>query len=276
MSSEHIVFVGNNKMLSELEGQSVSLTVTSPPYVVTRFEKGQKFDYCGFLREFAAVARQVFRVTVPGGTFALNIADILTKYRYGEGEGLYRIPLGSDLLRLCQRAGFRLLERYIWDKGYTRNFGGPLLGSYPYPPTLYNNNYFEYIYVLRKPGKRRVRQTLREESRISLEEWRSWTQRWWRIESITEKIPYHPSVFPVEIPYRLIRMYSYAGDVVLDPYLGTGTTMIAAHKAGRRSLGYEISPECPEWLSMRIAEQVTKKGLTVPQYEIIKLGGIDG
>jgi len=272
MNSDHVVFVGSNDALSHLEGESVSLTVTSPPYVVTKFEKGQEFDYLGFLRHFAAVAKQVFRVTIPGGTFALNVADIITKYRYGEKNGFYRIPLGSDLLRLCQRAGFRLLERYIWDKGYTRNFGGPLLGSYPYPPTLYNNNYFEYIYVLRKPGKRLgVDQSLREKSRISLEEWRAWTQKWWRIESVTEKVPYHPSVFPVEIPYRLIRMYSYVGDLVLDPYLGTGSTLIAAHYAGRRSVGYEISPECPNWLSLRIAEEISRTGRPSPVYEIREL-----
>ncbi len=274
--SEHTVFIGSNEMLSALDEGSIELTVTSPPYVVSRFKKGQEFDYFGFLRGFSLVARQVFRVTIPGGVFALNVADIVTKYRYGESEGLHRISLGSDLLRLCQRAGFRLLERFIWDKGYTRNFGGPLLGSYPYPPTLYNNNYFEYIYVMRKPGKRRVRQELREKSRLSLEEWRSWTQNWWRIESITEKIPYHPSVFPVEIPYRLIRMYSYVGDTVLDPYLGTGSTMIAADKAGRRSLGYEISPECPEWVSMRIAGEVSDNGQTPPEYKLIRLGDSNG
>jgi len=271
--SRHTIYIGSNSMLSEIDDESVHLTVTSPPYVVTRFEKGQEFDYLGFLRHFSRVARELYRVTATGCNFALNVADVVTKYRYGEKQGLHRIPLGSDLLRICHRAGFRLLERFIWDKGYTRNFGGPLLGSYPYPPTFFNNNYFEYIYVLRKPGRRiGVRQSNREESRLTLDEWRKWTQQWWRIESITERVPYHPSVFPVEIPYRLIRMYSYAGDTVLDPYMGTGSTMIAAHNAGRRSVGFEIDAACEDWVVRRLSEESVWLTPDRAEYRIERIG----
>ena len=206
--ARHVIYLGDNRHLDRLSAESVHLTVTSPPYVTTAFERGQEFDYEGFLVHFAKVCQELYRVTVPGGRFALNIADIITKYRYPDDVTISRVPLGSDTFQVAQEAGFRLLERFIWDKGFTRNFGGPLLGSYPYPLSIFNNNYFEYIYVLQKPGKRKVAQDVREESRLTLEEWRTWVQQWWRVESITEKFDYHRAIFPVEIPYRLIRMYS--------------------------------------------------------------------
>lgn len=247
----HIIYQADNKYLSILEDNSVHLVVTSPPYVTTEFKKDQEFDYEGFLEHFESVCKELLRILVPGGRFALNIADIITKYRYPDENTIARVPLGPDTFAIAQNVGFRLLERYIWDKGYTRNFGGPLLGSYPYPLSIFNNNYFEYIYVLRKPGSRKTTQDVRENSRVSLEEWRQWTQQWWRIESISEKFDYHRAIFPVEIPYRLMRMYSYRGDTVLDPYMGSGATMIAANRCGRHSIGFEID-ECEELINHRV------------------------
>ena len=167
---KHVVYLTDNRQISHLADESIHLTVTSSPYVTTEFSRGQEFDYDGFLASFGGLCHELFRVTVPGGRFALNIADIVTKYRYDDDDTISRVPLGSDAFQQAQTAGFRLLERYIWDKGYTRNFGGPLLGSYPYPLTLFNNNYFEYVFVLQKPGKRRVKQAVREKSRLTLNE----------------------------------------------------------------------------------------------------------
>lgn len=253
---KHTFNISDNEAIEELEPDSIELIVTSPPYVTTEFKKGQEFDYDGFLSHFESLCQKLFRVTVPGGRFALNVADIITKYRYDDEKTISRIPLGSDLFQICQKIGWRLLERYIWDKGFTRNFGGPLLGSYPYPLSIFNNNYFEYIFVLRKPGARKVKQPLREESRVSLEEWRLWSQNWWRVESESEKINYHRAVFPIEIPLRLIRMYSYVGDNILDPYAGTGSTAIAAHLANRSSISYEIDAECRTWLERRVGKEI--------------------
>jgi len=247
----HQVYRADNKYLTRIDAESVHLVVTSPPYVTTEFKRGQDFDYDGFLATFAIVCEQLYRVLVPGGRFALNVADIVTKYRHDDEDSIARVPFGPDCLHVALSAGFRYLDRYIWDKGFTRNFGGPLLGSYPYPLSLFNNNYFEYIFVLRKPGKRKVKQEVREESKVSIEEWRLWVQQWWRIESESERVSFHRAIFPVEVPYRLIRMYSYVGDHVLDPYLGTGATMIAAHLCGRASTGFEISTDCQSMIHKR-------------------------
>lgn len=267
----HVIYVGDNKEIKRLPDQSVHLTVTSPPYVTTEFRRGQHFDYDGFIAGFSALCQQVFRVTVPGGRFALNVADIITKYRYTDDKTISRVPLGSDTLQAALGAGFRLLERFIWDKGYTRNFGGPLLGSFPYPLTLFNNNYFEYLWVLQKPGKRRVKQGLREQSRLGVEEWREYTQKWWRIESITEKFDYHRAIYPIEIPRRLIRMYSYVGDTVLDPYAGTCASMLAADGSMRSSICFEIDQACEVWVRRRIEFEILPLVDKAPVYEIVHL-----
>jgi len=266
----HRIYLMDNRHLDTLPDGSVHLTVTSPPYVTTEFRKGQDFDYEGFIATFSTLCGQLYRVTIPGGRFALNIADIVTKYRYDDDSTISRIPLGSDTFQAAQKAGFRLLERFIWDKGFTRNFKGPLLGSYPYPLSIFNNNYFEYVYILQKPGKRRVTQDVRDRSKIALDEWRRWCQQWWRVESISERCNYHSAIFPIEIPYRIMRMYSYVGDTVLDPYMGTGATMIAANRCERSSIGFEVDPECESWLKKRITEDHLP--LIEPQldYELIK------
>jgi site-specific DNA-methyltransferase (adenine-specific) len=269
--TEHRIYISDNAMLSSvLAPSSVELVVTSPPYVTTEFRRGQEFDYEGFFVEFSRLCSQLFDVLVPGGRFALNVADVITKYRYEDDQTISRVPFGSDALQAAQDAGFRLLERFIWDKGYTRVFGGPLLGSYPYPLTVFNNNYFEYIWVLQKPGKRRVKQALREESRISQAEWREWCQQWWRVESITEKFDYHRAIYPVEIPYRLIRMYSYVGDTVLDPYAGTGATMIAADKCGRSSVGFEVDTKCENHIERRIDFEALPLIEGRPRYQVVR------
>lgn len=113
----HTVYVADNARMTDLPSESVHLTVTSPPYVTTEFKRGQKFDYVGFLDHFASVCRELFRVTVPGGRFAQNIADVITRYRYADDSTISRVPLGSDTFQAAQTAGFRLLERFIWDKG---------------------------------------------------------------------------------------------------------------------------------------------------------------
>jgi len=107
----HRIYVTNNTNLSDFPESSVHLTVTSPPYVTTRFERDQDFPYDDFLNEFSLVCKNLFRVTVPGGRFALNVADIITKYRYADDSTIRRVPFGSDTLQVALQAGFRLLER---------------------------------------------------------------------------------------------------------------------------------------------------------------------
>ncbi len=253
MTSTHVLTIADNLGLSEAPEACVDFVCTSPPYVTTTFERGQAFPYDSFIDYLQEVFAAVYWVLKPGCSFALNVADILTKYRYKESSGMSRASLGCDALTAAQNAGFRLFERFIWDKGFTRNFGGPLLGSYPYPGSLYNNTYWEYLWILKKPGQRRVPQELRMRSRLSIDEWRAYSQKFWRVESVSEKIPFHGAVFPIEIPRRLIKMFSFVGDIVLDPFSGTGATAIAAQQGMRRSISIDNNPACLEMMAERIS-----------------------
>lgn len=252
--TRHLVRFADSRSLAVLPDESVHLALTSPPYVTTEFFEGQEFDYAGHLDLMRDVFAEVWRVLVPDGRFALNIADIHTKYLHIDDGRLHKVPLAFDTFAVAQTQGFRQLTQFIWDKGYTRNFRGPLLGSYPYPGTLYNNAYYEFIFILRKPGRRRVRQTVREASRLTLEEWRTYTQQWWRIESISEKYEGHGAVWPLEVPLRLIKMLSFVGDTVLDPFLGTGATTEAAVRLGRNSVGVEIDATTERLVERRVTQ----------------------
>lgn len=242
IATKHQIYIGNSRRMTEVADESVNCVVTSPPYVTTVMEKGQAFDYQPYRSMMEDVFREIWRTMAPDGRFCLNVADIRSKYFYEE-DGLYRVPISSDMLNLAHEIGFRMIDTFIWDKGFNRNFGGPLLGSYPYPATMYNNVYFEYIFILKKPGKRRVKRSVREASKIDKATWKKYVQRFWRVETVTERFDGHKAVFPQEIPRRLINMYSFVDDTVLDPFFGTGTTTLAARNLGRNSIGYEINED---------------------------------
>ena len=263
----HKFILDDNENIVNLPEKSVHLTITSPPYVTTTFKKGQVFEYDEFLEYLERIFSYIYDLTIDGGRFALNVGDILTKYRFKDDDMMSRAPLGPDSLAIAQKCGWRLLERFIWDKGFTRNFGGPLLGTYPYSYTIFNNNYFEYIWILRKPKRRKpVKQEIREASRLSLEEWRSYSQQWWRVESISEKFKDHPAIFPIEIPDRIIKMYSYIGDTVFDPWGGTGATAIASFLNNRNSITIEKDANFESWVKSRISYESSKYDLSNFKY----------
>jgi modification methylase len=240
---------GDSRNLSFLDNESVHLVLTSPPYWnLKRYNEnpnqmGHIQDYETFLRELEKVWRHVLRVLVPGGRLVCVVGDVCVARR-DFGRHLV-FPLHADICVICRRIGFDNLNPIIWHKianaSYEVANGSKFLGK-PYEPNAIIKNDMEFILMQRKPGGyRKPSNAQRDASRISKDEFDHWFQQIWNIPGASTK--HHPAPFPLELATRLVRMFSFEGDTVLDPFCGSGTTMIAAFQTGRNSIGVEIDPD---------------------------------
>jgi DNA modification methylase len=230
--------------MAELPDNSVHLMVTSPPYNV-----GKDYDRDLSLEEYlsflARVWTEVHRVLVPGGRACVNVANL--------GRKPY-IPLHTYLIRDLLDLGFLMRGEIIWDKGASAS-ASTAWGSWQSAsnPTLRDTH--EYILVFSKGSFRRPRVDGRADT-ITREEFLQVTKSVWAFPAESASKVGHPAPFPIELPYRLIQLYTFAGEVVLDPFMGSGQTALAAIKAGRHYVGYEINAAYVEHARARIAEQV--------------------
>jgi len=245
----HRLINGDSRDLSFLDDDSIHLVVTSPPYWnLKRYNEnldqlGHIPDYESFLFELEKVWRHVYRVLVPGGRLVCVVGDVCVARR-NFGRHLV-FPLHADICVICRRIGFDNLNPIIWHKianaSYEVENGSKFLGK-PYEPNAIVKNDIEFILMQRKPGGyRKPTIEQREKSRIGKEDFDRWFQQIWNITGASTK--HHPAPFPMELATRLVRMFSFTGDTVLDPFCGSGTTMIAAFRKGRNSIGVEIDPE---------------------------------
>jgi DNA modification methylase len=257
----HRLYQGDARDLSFIKNESVHLAVTSPPYwTLKRYNEnpdqlGHVADYETFLNELAKVWKEMYRILVPGGRLVCIVGDVcLSRRQYGRHLVM---PLHSDIAVLCRKIGFDNLNPIIWHKianaNYEINNGSKFLGK-PYEPNAIIKNDIEFILMQRKPGGYRqptVRQ--RQLSTISKEEYAKWFQQFWNMSGASTRE--HPAPFPLELAYRLVRMFSFSGDTVIDPFCGTGTTMVAAMRAGRNSIGIEIDPEYCQMAEKRLHKE---------------------
>ena len=245
----HRLINGDSRDLSFLDDASIHLVVTSPPYWnLKRYNEnpdqlGHIQDYELFLLELEKVWRHIHRILVPGGRLVCVVGDVCVARR-NFGRHLV-FPLHADICVICRRIGFDNLNPIIWHKianaSYEVENGSKFLGK-PYEPNAIVKNDIEFILMQRKPGGyRKPTNEQREESRIGKKDFDRWFQQIWNITGASTR--HHPAPFPMELATRLVRMFSFTGDTVLDPFCGSGTTMIAALKAGRNSIGIEIDPE---------------------------------
>ena len=245
----HRLINGDARDLSFLDNESIHLVVTSPPYwnlkryIDNPDQLGHIQDYEAFLGELDKVWRHIFRVLVPGGRLVCVVGDVCVARR-DFGRHLV-FPLHADICVMCRRIGFDNLNPIVWHKianaSYEVTNGSKFLGK-PYEPNAIIKNDIEFILMQRKPGGyRKPTESQREASRISKDEFDRWFQQIWNITGASTK--QHPAPFPLELATRLTRMFSFTGDTLLDPFCGTGTTMIAALRTGRSSIGVEIEPE---------------------------------
>lgn len=245
--TEHRLLQGDARTMA-LEAESVHLVVTSPPYWTlkdypdTEGQLGMIADYQRFLDDLDEVWRGCFNGLVPGGRLVCVVGDVCLSRRRNRGRHTV-IPLHASIQERCREIGFDNLSPIIWHKianaRTEANANGRYLGK-PFEPNGILKNDIEYILMLRKPGGyRRPSSAARVLSVISAEDHSRWFQQIWSdIPGASTRD--HPAPYPVQLAERLVRMFSFAGDTVLDPFVGTGTTMLAAHLWGRNSIGVEI------------------------------------
>jgi len=246
--THHALFLHDSRHMENLDGESVHLIVTSPPYWTLKEypdrpgQLGRIEDYEQFLDELDEVWRHCLRVLVPGGRLVIVVGDVcLPRRRFGRHVV---VPLHASIQERCRKLGFDNLAPIIWYKIANAQLevenGGRFLGK-PYEPNAIIKNDIEYILMQRKPGGyRKPSPAARLLSLIP--EWahRKWFQQIWQVTGASTRK--HPAPFPLELAERLVRMFSFVGDTVLDPFMGTGTTNVAAARWGRHSIGLEIDP----------------------------------
>ena len=254
---------GDARELDWIPSDSVHLVLTSPPYwTLKRYREndlqlGHIDDYEEFLDELDKVWTHCYRALVPGGRLVCVVGDVcLSRRKHGRHVVM---PLHADIVVRARRIGFDNLNPIIWYKIANANYevenGSSFLGK-PYEPNAIIKNDIEFILMLRKPGGyRQPTIPQRDSSRLSKEEYNEWFQQIWTVPG--ESTREHPAPFPEKVAYRLMRMFSFTGDTVLDPFMGTGTTLLAAAKCDRNAIGVELESEY-----IRIAKRRLDKELS--------------
>lgn len=252
LKTVHRVFEGDARMMEELERDSVHLIVTSPPYWNLKEypdspgrQLGNLGDYGDFVRELRLVWERVHHLLVAGGRLCVVVGDVcLSRKKTGRHSV---VPLHADISRQCTEIGFDYLSPIFWYKianvaTEVEGNGSGFLGK-PFEPNAVIKNDVEYILIFRKPGSyRNPTQEQRSLSVIERDDHDRWFRQIWADIPGQLRSQGHPAPFPKEIAFRLINMFSFVGDTVLDPFWGTGSTTAAAIEAHRCSVGYEIEP----------------------------------
>lgn len=262
--TSHTVHNSDARRMGFLEPESIHLIVTSPPYWTLKEynlgegQMGYIREYKEFLRELDRVWTACFHALVPGGRVVCVVGDVCLSRRKNAGEHTV-IPLHASIQEHCREIGFSNLAPIIWYKIANAVYeaegnGGGFLGK-PYEPNAVVKNDIEFILMERKPGGyRKPDLSTRILSVIPAERHKEWFQQIWT--GLTgASTRHHPAPFPLELAERLIRMFSFVGDTVLDPFMGTGTTNVAAAKWGRNSIGVEIDPKYFDMACNRFARE---------------------
>ena len=245
--TSHRLVLGDSRQMVEVDDDAVALVITSPPYWTLKEypdhpdQLGGLDDYERFQKELARTWDECFRALVPGGRLCVNVGDVTLSRR---AHGRHRVvPLHADILIHAQQSGFDALTPIFWWKRTnlkTEIAGDTYFLGKPYEPNGIIKSEIEYILLFRKPGAyRQPTAEQRRLSRIPKEEYHTWYRAVWNDigGASTAK---HPAPFPLELANRLVRMFSFTSDTVLDPFAGSGTTCVAAAQAGRNSIGYDI------------------------------------
>jgi len=245
MKTNHKIILGDSRRMEELSEDSVQLIVTSPPYWQLKDygssdQIGFDHSYEDYINNLNLVWKECYRTLESGCRLCVNIGDQFARSVY---YGRYKIiPIRTEIIKFCEIIGFDYMGAIIWQKVTTCNTtgGATIMGSFPYPRNGIVKIDYEFILLFKKPGKSNVvSRDIKEKSKMTKEEWNLYFNGHWNFAGARQDK--HLAVFPEELPKRLIKMFTFVGDTVLDPFLGSGTASLASKNTNRNSVGFEIN-----------------------------------
>ncbi len=235
------LYCKSSETMGELPDNSVHLIVTSPPYNATK-SYDEDLNLAEYLGMLGRVWAESYRVLAPGGRICINIANL--------GRKPY-LPLHAFIIQQMLAIGFLMRGEIIWDKGASAS-ASTAWGSWMSAANPVLRDVHEYILVFSKGSFKRKRG--KRVNTIAKQDFLDWTRSVWSFPAVSAKKIGHPAPFPEELPHRLIQLYTFQGDIVLDPFVGSGTTCLAARVDGRRYLGYDTCEEFLQLARARLAE----------------------
>ena len=263
--TNHKIYFGDSRALNKIEDKSVQLIITSPPYwqlkdYGSNNQIGFNNSYEEYINNLNLVWMECERILSEGCRLCINIGDQFARSVY---YGRYKVvPIRTEIIRFCEALKMDYMGAIIWQKATTMNTsgGGAIMGSFPYPRNGILKIDYEFILIFKKlgnPPKPTLEQ--KENSIMTKEEWNQYFSSHWNFSGVKQSE--HIAMFPEELPKRLIKMFSFFGETIFDPFLGSGTTTLAAKNLGRNSIGYEINKEF---------ESIIKEKLNINQLSLDK------
>ena len=271
MKTVHKIITGDSRNMSLIPDKSVHLAITSPPYwqlkdYGSENQIGFHESYESYINNLNVVWKECQRVLHPGCRLCINIGDQFARSVY---YGRYKvIPIRTEIIKFCETMGFDYMGAVIWQKVTTTNTtgGATIMGSFPYPRNGILKIDYEFILIFKKQGKApKPDVDQKNTSAMTKDEWNTYFSGHWNFAG--EKQKSHLAMFPQELPARLIKMFAFTGDTVLDPFLGSGTTSLAARNLGRNSIGYEINENFVEIIKGKL--NVNQSDIAGTEYKFL-------
>jgi DNA modification methylase len=272
LKTHHKIINGDSRQMTLLPDNSVHLAITSPPYwqlkdYGTENQIGFHDNYENYINNLNLVWKECYRTLHNGCRLCVNIGDQFARAVY---YGRYKvIPIREEIIKFCENIGFDYMGAVIWQKVTTSNTtgGGVQMGSYPYPRNGILKLDYEFILIFKKLGDApKHTKEQKELSKMTAEEWNTFFAGHWNFTGASQNG--HIAMFPEELPRRLIKMFSFVGETIIDPFAGSGTTSLAAKNLDRNSIGYEINPEFIPFIKEKL--EVHQQDLNGTTYEFVK------